>query len=124
MRDYLLRYEECGVDQVILATQTGKNRHEDVMESLELFGREVLPEFMEREEKRESEKARRLAPVVDKVMARKPAEDHPPLPSPDYEFPALPRSDADRKDSDKFHRWLDEYAQKVALGEDVTKRLA
>jgi alkanesulfonate monooxygenase SsuD/methylene tetrahydromethanopterin reductase-like flavin-dependent oxidoreductase (luciferase family) len=124
VRDYLLRYEECGVDQLILATQTGKNRHEDVMESLELFGRELLPEFMEREERRESDKARRLAPVIDRVMARKPAEDHPPLPSPDYAFPALPRSDADRTDSDKFHRWLDEYSQKVALGEDVSKRLA
>jgi thiazole synthase ThiGH ThiG subunit len=25
--------------------QAGKNRHEHIMESLELFGREVLPEF-------------------------------------------------------------------------------
>ncbi|MGH7417528.1 MAG: hypothetical protein ACREKB_07120, partial [Candidatus Rokuibacteriota bacterium] len=109
---------------VILACTTGKTRHEHVMESLELFGREILPEFMERETKREREKAERLAPVIEQVMARKPAADHPPLPSPDYEFPALPRSEADRSDSDKFHRWLDDYAQTVALGGDVSRRLA
>src|SRR5205807_997579 len=51
IRDYLRRYENYGVDQVILASQTGKNRHEHVMESLELFGRDVLPEFLERDEK-------------------------------------------------------------------------
>jgi alkanesulfonate monooxygenase SsuD/methylene tetrahydromethanopterin reductase-like flavin-dependent oxidoreductase (luciferase family) len=124
VRDYLRRYEECGVDQVILTSQTGRNRHEHVMESLELFAREVLPEFQEREVKRAAEKARRLAPVIEKVMARKPAADHPPLPAPDYEFPALPRSQADRAGSDKFHAWLDEYARKIAAGEDVSKRLA
>jgi hypothetical protein len=112
------------VDQVILASQTGKNEHEHVMESLELFGREVLPEFMDRKEQREAEKRSRLEPVIEKVMSRKPPEDHPPLPSADYEFPALPRSNADRDGSDSFHQWLDEYAQKVAMGEDVSKRLA
>src|SRR4029078_4035309 len=49
-REYLKRYEECGVDQVIFVMQAGKNRHEHIMESLELFGREVLPEFAERDD--------------------------------------------------------------------------
>ena len=49
MREYLRRYEECGVDQVIFCSQAGKNRHEHIMESLELFGREVLPEFTDRD---------------------------------------------------------------------------
>ena len=43
------------------------------MESLELFGREVLPEFMERDEEQQRDKAKRLAPVIDAVLARKPA---------------------------------------------------
>ena len=47
------------------------------MESLELFGREVLPEFMERDEKLDRDKAQRLAPVIDAVMARKPADGPP-----------------------------------------------
>ena len=50
IREFLRRYEEAGVDQVIFVMQAGKNRHEHIMESLELFGREVLPEFIERDE--------------------------------------------------------------------------
>ena len=38
IREYLERYEEAGVDQVIFCSQSGKNRHEHIMESLELFG--------------------------------------------------------------------------------------
>jgi alkanesulfonate monooxygenase SsuD/methylene tetrahydromethanopterin reductase-like flavin-dependent oxidoreductase (luciferase family) len=124
VRDYLRRYESYGVDQVILATQMGRNRHEHVMESLELFGREVLPEFLERDERSTREKEQRLAPVVEKVLARKPADDHPPLRDPDYELPAIPRSIADREGADGFHTWLDEYARKAAAGEDVSRRLA
>ena len=124
VREYLRRYEDYGVDQVILASQTGKNRHEHVMESLELFGREVLPEFIERDEQAASNKAGRLEPVIEKVLARKPPEDHPPLPDPDYEFPAIPRSMADRESADAFHAWLDDYARKAAAGEDVSRRLS
>ena len=58
------------------------------------------------------------------MLARKPAEDHPPLPDPDYELPAIPRSVADREGADGFHAWLDTYARKVAAGEDVSRRLA
>ena len=64
-----------------------------------------------------------MEPVLDAVMARKPASDHPPL-DPDYEILAYPRRDADQQPSGKFHRWLDDYAAKVASGEDVSKRLA
>jgi alkanesulfonate monooxygenase SsuD/methylene tetrahydromethanopterin reductase-like flavin-dependent oxidoreductase (luciferase family) len=124
VRDYLRRYESYGVDQVILASQAGNNRHEHVMESLELFGREVLPEFLERDEAANRDKARRLEPIIEKVLARKPASDHPPLPDADYEFPAIPRSIADRDGSDSFHTWLDDYARRTAAGEDVSRRLA
>ena len=50
VREYLRRYEEAGVDQVIFVLQAGRNRHEHIMESIEIFGREVLPEFIERDE--------------------------------------------------------------------------
>jgi alkanesulfonate monooxygenase SsuD/methylene tetrahydromethanopterin reductase-like flavin-dependent oxidoreductase (luciferase family) len=115
LRDYLRRFEDCGVDQVILNFQAGKNRHEHIMEALELFGREVLPEFKERDEKRTAEKRARLAPVVEQVLARKPAEDHPPLPADDYAFPAIPRAMADRFGNDQFHQMLDEFAEQSAL---------
>jgi alkanesulfonate monooxygenase SsuD/methylene tetrahydromethanopterin reductase-like flavin-dependent oxidoreductase (luciferase family) len=116
LRDFLLRYEECGVDQVIFCFQAGKNRHEHIMEALELFGREVLPEFKDRDGAATAAKEQRLAPVVDAVMARKPAADHPPLPTDDYAFPAIPRAMADRSGSDDFHRMLDQFAENSALG--------
>jgi alkanesulfonate monooxygenase SsuD/methylene tetrahydromethanopterin reductase-like flavin-dependent oxidoreductase (luciferase family) len=117
IREYLQRYEDCGVDQVIFCFQAGKNRHEHIMEALELFGREVLPEFKEREEKTARDKEQRLAPVVDKVMARKPAEDHPPLPSEDYAYPSIPRAMADRFNNDQFHQMLDQFADQSALSQ-------
>ena len=123
VREYLRRYEECGVDQVIFCSQAGKNRHEHIMESLELFGREVLPEFKDRDEKATRDKAQRLEPVVEQVMARKPASDHPPLPSEDYDFPAIPRAIADRSGSDDFHAWLDKFAEQSATGDSELQNL-
>jgi alkanesulfonate monooxygenase SsuD/methylene tetrahydromethanopterin reductase-like flavin-dependent oxidoreductase (luciferase family) len=117
LREYLRRYEECGVDQVIFCFQAGKNRHEHIMESLELFGREVLPEFKDRDGKLTHDKDVRLAPVVETVMARKPETDHPPLPADDYAFPAIPRAMADRAGNDDFHRMLDEFAEQSALSQ-------
>ncbi len=117
IREYLRRYEEVGVDQVIFVSQAGKNRHEDIMESLELFGKEVLPEFKERDEKLSRDKEQRLAPVIDKVMARKPAEDHPPLPDPDYAFPSIPVAMADRVGNDQFYAALEDIGKKLARGE-------
>ncbi len=111
------------MDQVIFCSQAGKNRHEHIMESLELFGREVLPEFKDRDEKATRDKAQRLEPVVEQVMARKPASDHPPLPSEDYDFPAIPRAIADRSGSDDFHAWLDKFAEQSATGDSELQNL-
>lgn len=90
IRDYLRRYEDYGVDQVILASQTGNNRHEHVMESLELFGREVLPEFLERDEAASAAKQRRLEPVIAAALARKPPETTRPSPTPTTTSPPSP----------------------------------
>ncbi|MBI4259920.1 MAG: LLM class flavin-dependent oxidoreductase [Actinobacteria bacterium] len=69
--DLIERYERAGVDQVILVAQAGKNRHEHVCESLELFGREVLPRFAERAAEVERGKRERLAEAVSRAMARR-----------------------------------------------------
>jgi alkanesulfonate monooxygenase SsuD/methylene tetrahydromethanopterin reductase-like flavin-dependent oxidoreductase (luciferase family) len=90
IRDYLRRYEEAGVDQLILCSQSGHNQHEHIMESLELFGRDVLPEFIERDGELQQEKAKRLEPVLAAAMARKPPSDHPPLADASYEFASMP----------------------------------
>jgi alkanesulfonate monooxygenase SsuD/methylene tetrahydromethanopterin reductase-like flavin-dependent oxidoreductase (luciferase family) len=115
IREFLSRYEEMGVDQIIFVSQAGKNRHEDIMESLELFGKEVLPEFMERDEKAEADKAKRMEPIIEKVMARK-VDDAPPLPAPDYAFPALPRRMAEQSGNEEFKKMLEKIAEDRAAG--------
>jgi hypothetical protein len=104
-----------GVDQIIFVSQAGKNRHEDIMESLELFGREVLPEFAERDEKASAEKAKRMEPIIEKVMARK-VDDAPKLPSEDYAFPAMPRRMAEATGNTQFKEQLDKIANDRAAG--------
>ena len=49
IRRRLRKFEESNVDQVILLNQAGKNTHEHICESLEIFAREVMPEFQGRE---------------------------------------------------------------------------
>ncbi|MEX2488188.1 MAG: LLM class flavin-dependent oxidoreductase [Pseudomonadales bacterium] len=49
IRQRLKELEDANVDQVILLNQAGKNTHEDICDSLELFAHEVMPEFQKRE---------------------------------------------------------------------------
>jgi len=49
IRGKLRKFEKSNVDQVILLNQSGKNQHRDICDSLELFAREVMPEFHARE---------------------------------------------------------------------------
>jgi alkanesulfonate monooxygenase SsuD/methylene tetrahydromethanopterin reductase-like flavin-dependent oxidoreductase (luciferase family) len=61
IRARLREFESTGVDQVILLAQAGRTTHEDICRSLELFGREVMPEFHAREEQHARWKADVLA---------------------------------------------------------------
>jgi alkanesulfonate monooxygenase SsuD/methylene tetrahydromethanopterin reductase-like flavin-dependent oxidoreductase (luciferase family) len=61
IRERLLELKESNVDQVILLNQAGKNTHEDICSSLELFAREVMPEFHADEENHQQWKAAVLA---------------------------------------------------------------
>ncbi len=71
VRSYLQSMSETGVDQIVFIQQAGRNRHDHICESLELFAREVMPEFHEKEAERERRKAERLAPYVEAALARK-----------------------------------------------------
>ena len=71
LREHLLKFEKCGVDQVTFIQQAGNNKHEHICESLELFAAEVMPEFKEREAARERKKMEELAPYLEAAMARK-----------------------------------------------------
>ena len=71
IRDFLRRYEAGGVDEVIFFCQVGRNRHEHIMEAIDLFGRDVLPEFIERDPAAESTRAERLGDAIDAGFARR-----------------------------------------------------
>ncbi len=45
IRNKLKKFQASNIDQVVLLNQAGKNTHEHICESLELFAKEVMPEF-------------------------------------------------------------------------------
>ncbi|HKH88982.1 MAG TPA: LLM class flavin-dependent oxidoreductase [Acidimicrobiales bacterium] len=114
LREFLRRYEEAGVDQLIFVMQAGHNRHEHIMESIELFGTEVLPEFVERDEAASAAKAEKWAPIIEQALARK-QDTAPPMP-PGYVVKALPKQMVDAAKSAQAQQWLDDLADKQAAG--------
>jgi hypothetical protein len=75
------------VDQLIFVMQAGRDRHEDILEAIELFGREIFPEFQERDERHRARKAERLEPLVHAALERK-ERNAPPMPA-GYRVPAV-----------------------------------
>jgi alkanesulfonate monooxygenase SsuD/methylene tetrahydromethanopterin reductase-like flavin-dependent oxidoreductase (luciferase family) len=84
VRELLRGYEDAGIDQVIFVSQAGRNRHEHICESLELFATEVMPDFAEHEAEREKAKLERLAPAMEAALARR----SPRREAPDVAFQA------------------------------------
>jgi alkanesulfonate monooxygenase SsuD/methylene tetrahydromethanopterin reductase-like flavin-dependent oxidoreductase (luciferase family) len=111
LREYLRRYEEVGVDQLIFVLQAGNNQHEHIMEALELFAAEVMPEFKERDEKLRAQKMERLAPLVDAALERR--EDTAPALPPGYRITALARNIVKQMGGEEM---LDQIAESTALG--------
>ena len=68
---HVAEFEEAGVDQIILLQQAGRNSHEEICRSLNLFGETVLPHYKPKAEKREAKKAEELAPYIEAALARK-----------------------------------------------------
>ena len=71
LRQHMNKFEQAGVDQVTFIQQAGMNKHEHILESLELFAAEVMGEFKAREAEREAKKMAELAPYIERAMARK-----------------------------------------------------
>lgn len=90
IREHIQGFEASGVDQVIFLQQAGRNQHQHIVESLELFAAEVMPAFKAEATEREAKKAAELAPYLEAAMKRKrwmkPLEDH--------EIPVVPASRA------------------------------
>lgn len=76
---HIREFQDAGIDQIIFLQQGGRNQHDHIIDSLKLFGDEVLPEFIAGREQREAEKAAELAPYIEAALARKqrmqPLED-------------------------------------------------
>ena len=69
IREKLRKFEQSHVDQVILLNQAGRNTHEDICASLQLFADEVMPEFTDRDVEHQRWKSAVLARdvVLDEV---------------------------------------------------------
>ncbi len=80
LRQHIKDFEAVGVDQIIFLQQAGRNTHADICASLELFGKEVLPEFVAQRELHEKRKQAELAPHIAAALKRKkylkPLADH------------------------------------------------
>jgi alkanesulfonate monooxygenase SsuD/methylene tetrahydromethanopterin reductase-like flavin-dependent oxidoreductase (luciferase family) len=86
--EHFRQLEEAGVDQVILLQQAGDYRHEEVCRSLQLLGRDVIPEFRERHEARRRAREAELAPHIERALSRRPSIDGPE-PEPIEAYPVL-----------------------------------
>ncbi len=71
VRELIGRYEAAGVDELMLCVQTGNTTHNDIMEALELFAAEVMPEFAQRRPAREETKRERLGDVPRRALERR-----------------------------------------------------
>jgi alkanesulfonate monooxygenase SsuD/methylene tetrahydromethanopterin reductase-like flavin-dependent oxidoreductase (luciferase family) len=70
VRELLRGFEDTGIDQIILMGQGGKMPHQALCGAYELFAREVMPEFSERERKRTGEKAATVARLTEAIGRR------------------------------------------------------
>jgi len=77
LRERLRDFEEAGIDQVLCISQAGKIPHDLLCSSIELFSKEVLPEFKERDLGSANRQSERRARINEKAMARKPKVEAP-----------------------------------------------
>jgi len=64
IREKLWQFQKANVDQVILLNQAGKTSHRDICDSLEMFAKEVMPEFHEADAEHQAWKQKVLAQEI------------------------------------------------------------
>lgn len=70
VRNRLRDLRDAGIDEVTFIMQMGDNKHEHICEALELFAKEILPEFKDEHAALEAKKEAELAPYVEKAFER------------------------------------------------------
>jgi alkanesulfonate monooxygenase SsuD/methylene tetrahydromethanopterin reductase-like flavin-dependent oxidoreductase (luciferase family) len=77
VRAQLKEFEDVGIDQVVCLSQAANIPHEMLCSSIELFSKEILPEFKDRDQKCARQQAERRARLSEVAMPRKPKHDAP-----------------------------------------------
>ena len=80
IRKTLRDFEDAGIDQVLCIAQAGKVPHELLCSSIELFSKEVLPEFKDRDLAGARKRAELCARINQKAMANKKSDAPPETP--------------------------------------------
>jgi alkanesulfonate monooxygenase SsuD/methylene tetrahydromethanopterin reductase-like flavin-dependent oxidoreductase (luciferase family) len=71
LQQRLRDFEDAGIDQVICLSQAANISHDMLSSSIELFSKEVLPEFKDRDQKCAREKAERRERLTGVCMPRR-----------------------------------------------------
>jgi alkanesulfonate monooxygenase SsuD/methylene tetrahydromethanopterin reductase-like flavin-dependent oxidoreductase (luciferase family) len=110
LREYLYGFADAGVDQVIFLQPVGRNRHDHICESLDLFARRVMPEFKDRERERQALKMRMLEPGLREATARR----KPLAPLAGHEIPTVePYSTQGAPVQSEALRWQLEFTKRI-----------
>lgn len=64
-------YQDAGVDEVIFIQQSGRTSHEHIVDSINIFSRDVMPVFREGAAERAARKQAELAPYIEAALQRK-----------------------------------------------------
>ncbi|MGB2179418.1 LLM class flavin-dependent oxidoreductase [Neptunomonas phycophila] len=70
VRNRLRSLRDAGVDEVSFIMQMGDNKHEHICESMELFAKEILPEFKDEHDALEANKQAELEPYIEMAFDR------------------------------------------------------
>ena len=107
---------------MIFCSQAGKNRHEHIMESLEMFGSQILPEFADRDDAQVAAREARFAPLIEAAFERKHdlGLDAPPTMPDGYEVKAIPKAMIDLAENEMAQQILDRIADEGAVGDSTT----
>jgi alkanesulfonate monooxygenase SsuD/methylene tetrahydromethanopterin reductase-like flavin-dependent oxidoreductase (luciferase family) len=81
IRQRLRDFEDAGIDQVICLSQAANISHDMLSSSIELFSKEVLPEFKDRDQKSARAKAERHARLTELCTPRRPKVEAPGAPT-------------------------------------------
>ncbi len=79
LRQTLRDFEDAGIDQVLCISQAGKVPHELLCSSIELFSKEVMPEFKDRDMANARKRAELRSRINDKAMANKAKVEVPEM---------------------------------------------